>query len=310
MVNIGAFSGKTIAKPLRVSLGLEYINFYAAAMAAVALVLVLLFFRNVDQPGAGRRVREIAAGLMRVVKNIRFMSLIVIVGGFWAIQGQLYATMPKYTIRLIGPSASPEWLANVNPLVVVLLVIPITHLVRNLRPVTSIAISLFIIPLSALTISLSPLIQQVTGTSFELFGKVAMHPITLMMIIGIALQGLAECFLSPRFYEYASKQAPPGETGLYMGYSYLTNFFAWLFGFAISGYLLKAWCPDPKTVPPEMLATAYAHAHYIWYFFAAVGGVAFLLLILFRFVTDWLDRRRHIAEPPPQAEPVPFVEEE
>ena len=311
MINIGSFTGKTIAKPLRTELGLEYINFYAAAMALAALVVVLLFYRNVDRHGADRTVREVFAGLWRVVKNARFMALIIIVGGFWAIQGQLYATMPKYTIRLIGESASPEWLANINPFIVVCLVIPITHLMRRVRPVGSIAVALFIIPFSALAISLSPVLERIAGPSIHVVGNLAMSPITAMMIVGIALMGLAECFLSPRFYEYASRQAPEGETGLYMGYSSLTTFFAWLFGFAISGYLLDAYCPDPKKVPPELMATAYQHAHYIWYVFAAVGAVAFLLLLVFRFVTDRIDRAHHAAaEAPPQEEPVPFIEEE
>ena len=48
IVNIGAFLGKTIAKPLRTELGLKYINFYAAGMALIALILVALFYKNVD----------------------------------------------------------------------------------------------------------------------------------------------------------------------------------------------------------------------------------------------------------------------
>ncbi len=310
VVNIGAFGGKTIAKPLRVSLGLEYINFYAAAMAFTALILVLVFFKNVDTQGTGKNVRELLAGLWRVVKNFRFMALIIIIGGFWAIQGQLYATMPKYTLRLIGEGASPEWLANINPFVVVLFVVPITHMVRKIRPISSIGIGLFIIPLSALSIALSPVLEHITGASIHLFGNITMSPITVMMIFGIALQGVAECFLSPRFLEYASKQAPPGEVGLYMGYQHLSTFFAWLFGFAISGYLLDAYCPDPRTVAPDQMATAYAHAHYIWYFYAAIGVVAFLLLLVYRYVTDRIDRAHHIVESPAKEDPTPFVEEE
>ncbi len=74
-----------------------------------------------------------------------------------------------------------------------------------------------------------------------------------------------------------------------MGYSSLTTFFAWLFGFVISGYLLDAYCPDPKTLPPAVfdaheaalqsggsLPEAYAHAHYIWHVFAAIGVGAFV----------------------------------
>jgi len=292
MVNIGAFSGKTIAKPLRTELGLEYINYYAALMALVGLIIVFFAYKDIDTEGKGKSIEESLKGLLKVLTNIRFMALILIVAGFWAIQGQLYATMPKYTLRLVGEQAAPEWLANVNPFVVVLLVVPITHLVRRFKPVSSIGIALFIIPISALTVSLSPVLESLTGTSVDIFGLFSLHPITVALIVGIALQGFAECFLSPRFLEYASNQAPKGEEGLYMGYSHLTTFFAWLFGFASSGYLLDRYCPDPKTLSPEQMSTAYVNAHYIWYFFALVGLTAFILLLIYKFITDRIDRAR------------------
>ncbi len=121
-------------------------------------------------------------------------------------------------------------------------------------------------------------------------------------------QGLAECFLSPRYYEYASRQAPKGEEGLYMGYSHLHTAIAWPLGFILSGYLLDAYCPDPKTLPAEVhtqwqqaiangteLPAAYANAHYLWYYYAAIGVVAFCALLIFRFVTDRIDRHRAAA---------------
>lgn len=52
-------------------------------------------------------VEEALAGLIKVMCNSRFMALIVIVAGFWAIQGQLYATMPKYMLRLVGEGSKP-----------------------------------------------------------------------------------------------------------------------------------------------------------------------------------------------------------
>ncbi len=292
MVNIGAFSGKTIAKPLRTDLGLEYINFYAAFVALLAMFIVILFYKDVDTTGKGKSFQEAWQGLVTVVKNLRFMALILIVAGFWAIQGQLYATMPKYTLRLVGEAAAPEWLANINPFVVVLLVVPITHLVRKIKPISSIGIGLMIIPLSALTVSLSPVLQSITGDSVYFGGLFSMHPVTVMLVIGIAFQGLAESFLSPRYLEYASKQAPKGEEGLYLGYSHLTTFFAWLFGFVSSGYLLDRYCPDPKTLTAAQMTHAYDHAHYIWYFFAIVGLIAFLLLLVFKIVTERIDAKK------------------
>ena len=57
------------------------------------------------------------------IRNLRFLALILITAGFWAIQGQLYASMPDYVLRMAGETYKPEWYANVNPLVVVLFVV-------------------------------------------------------------------------------------------------------------------------------------------------------------------------------------------
>ena len=251
IVNIGAFSGKALAGELNERLGLQYINFYAAGMALLALVLVALFYRDVDREGTGKTVGEALHGLVRVVTNVRFMCLIIIVAGFWAIQGQLYSSMPTYIERVLGKGYKPEWLANINPLVVVLLVVPITHLVRRFQPANAIGVGLAIIPFTALVAALGPWLQSRVGYSIDLAG-VSVHPVVLVFIIGIALQGLAECFLSPKWLEYVSKQAPRGEVGLYLGYSHLTTFFAWLFGFVMAGFLLAGFCPDPRTLPADV----------------------------------------------------------
>jgi dipeptide/tripeptide permease len=305
IINIGSFTGKTVAAPLRIKLGLEYINLYAALMAFTALIVVLLFYKNLDAKGAGKSFREVARSFLHVVRNGRFMCLIVIVAGFWLIQGQLYSTMPKYITRLLGDTAKPEWLANINPLVVILLVAPITHLVRRVRPVNSIAVALFIIPLAALCVSQSDRVQSWAGNSVSLPFGVSLHPVTLMVIIGIAMIGLAECFLSPKFMEFASKQAPEGQVAQYMGFQNLSSSIAWFFGFLISGFLLDWYCPDPGKLSSAAHAQweaaiasggampdAYARAHYIWYAFFGLGQCAFAALMAFKLVTNAIDRKR------------------
>ncbi|MBI4717872.1 MAG: MFS transporter [Planctomycetes bacterium] len=302
-VNIGSFSGKTFAAPLREHYGLAYIDYFSAAAAFAALLWVTLFYRNVNRSAPTRTFDDICRGFGRVLTNFRFMALILIVAGFWIIQGQIYATMSKYVFRLLGPGARPEWLANVNPLVVVLCVVPITHAIRKLKPESAIGIGLFIIPFSAVAIACSPLLEAVTGKSLSVFGWFTLHPVTALVIVGIAIQGLAECFLSPKFLEYASRQAPPGEEGLYMGYQHLTTFFAWFAGFILSGHLLDRFCPDPAKMPAEVRASLqaaietgsalpaeYAHAHYIWIVYAGIGVAAFLALHVFRIVTGRVDR--------------------
>lgn len=298
MVNIGSFFGKTAAKPVRTELGLGALPLLSAAVAAAGFLGVLFLYRP-RETSAGSSVGpqtvgtmgEVAAQLKRdirqVLRSSRLMALVLITAGFWIIQSQMYSSMPKYILRTVGQHASPEWYANLNPIVVVLCVVPITHLCRRLPPITSISIALGLIPLSALCMAALPM--RLAGLALPL------HPVTIAMLIGIALQGFAECFLSPRYLEYASKQAPKDQEALYMGYAHLNNFFAWLVGYILSGYLLDAFCPDPKKLAAAdqvayeaamrvggPLPAAYAHAHYLWLIFVAIGVVAFVALLLFQ----------------------------
>jgi len=290
MVNVGAFLGKTFAYPLRLEWGVTSINFYSASMTLIALFVVFFFYKAVDIHGEGKTFKEAWDGFVRVVSNIRLLLLILIVTGFWIIQHQLYATMPKYVLRTVGEHASPEWIANVNPFVVMTTVVFITGMMKKVRAVSSMIIGMFLMPLSALLMASSGFLESVSGESVSLLGFISAHPVTIMMISGIVVQGLAESFISPRYLEYFSLQAPKGEEGLYLGFSHLHSFLASVLGFGISGYLLTAYAPDPATLSSDQLITAYDNAHIIWYYFASIGFVAAIALVIYRWIFDKKDR--------------------
>jgi dipeptide/tripeptide permease len=296
MVNVGSFTGKTFAYPLRVSLGLEAINLYAAGMTFLALVTVVFFYRQTDLRGEGKKIAEVWQGLLRVLRRPRLLTLILIVSGFWIIQQQMYATMPKYVLRTVGNHASPEWIANVNPFVVVVSVVAITHLMKRVSALASMTVGMLLMPFSALTMASSPLLMAWTGTEVALPGGLTAHPVTVMLILGIVLQGLAECFISPRYLEFFSLQAPRGEEGMYLGFGHLHSFFSSLLGFGLSGYLLARYCPDPRTLDPALIPGAYAEAHVIWYYFAAIGVAASVALWIYAAVIRRIDARRPAME--------------
>lgn len=284
IVNVGAFLGKTFAYPLRIEWGLESINYYSALMCFIALIVVSIFYKNVNTEGEGKTLKQAWIGLVKVMTNTRLILLIFIVTGFWIIQQQLYATMPKYVLRTVGEHASPEWIANVNPFVVMTMVVFITNLMKKVKAVSSMLVGMLLMPLSALLMASSSMLESITGQSVSIFGIFTAHPVTVMMISGIVVQGLAECFISPRYLEYFSLQAPKGEEGLYLGFSHLHSFFSSILGFGISGYLLTAYVPDPVGLSKEQLLHAYDHAHYVWYYFAGIGLTAALALIVYRRV--------------------------
>lgn len=297
MVNIGAFLGKTVVDPLRRSMGdqgLVYLNYFSASMTLIAFIAVFLLYKSTHTEGKGKSFLEIGRSMIKVFSNVRLILLILIISGFWMIQSQMYATMPKYVIRLIGEGASPGWYANVNPLVVFVLVNFVTSFMKKRSAITSMMIGMIIIPLSALVMSFG---NQIGGAYIA-----GMHPVAFMMIVGIAMQAIAECFISPRFLEYFSLQAPKGEEGLYLGFSHLHSFFSYLFAFGLSGFLLEKYCPDPRLFinAEGMLDTvAYSaatqHAHYIWYVFVGIGAISAIALFIYSKVVKKLDQDKEFA---------------
>jgi hypothetical protein len=268
------------------NVGLINISYFSAAMTFIALIAVILFFRPTVKSGEGKSIREILTALWKVLTNARLIILILIITGFWMVQHQLYATMPKYVLRMAGEGSSPSWYANINPLVVFTTVGFITSMLKKRSALFSMTIGMFIMPVSAFAMAAGNLIPGDT------MGFVNMHPVAFMMIVGIAFQGLAESFISPRFLEYFSFQAPKGEEGLYLGFSHLHSFFSSILGFGLSGFLLEKYCPDPQTLTEAEKLTAYEHAHYIWYYFVAIALVSAIALIIYGRVTAYLDAKK------------------
>jgi len=153
---------------------------------------------------------------------------------------------------------------------------------------------MFIIPLSALVMSF--------GNHIGAANILGMHPVAFMMIVGIAMQAVAECFISPRYLEYFSLQAPEGEEGLYLGFSHLHSFFSYLLAFGISGFLLEKYCPDPRlftnsngVLDSVAYAAATEHAHYIWYVFVGIGAISAIALFIYAYFTKKIDAKKQIS---------------
>ena len=264
MVNIGAFTGKTVIDPLRNVIGEQayiYINYFSATMTILALLSVVLLYKSTHTAGEGKSMREIGQGFLRIITNWRLL------------------------IRMAGETAKPGWIANVNPFVVVCCVSFVTRLMAKRSAITSMNIGMFLIPFSALLMACGNLLGNdvISG----------MSNITLMMIAGIVIQALAECFISPRYLEYFSLQAPKGEEGMYLGFSHLHSFLSSIFGFGIAGVLLTKYCPDPVLFETrEAWEAASTNAHYIWYYFAAIGLISALALLVFAKITQSIDKKK------------------
>lgn len=288
MINIGSFSGKFIIEPLRQGLGdsgLIYLNWFSVAMTLLALVAIYIFYRSDNaQPDKSKTMRHTIESFGKLLRNGRLIALILIVSGFWIVYYQLYATMPKYVIRLAGEASTIGWYTMLNPLVVILTVNGLTRMLSKRSALFSMMLGMCIIPISALIMS-----------SGHLFSEpiLGLHPVVFMMLCGIVVQALAEALISPRYLEYFSLQSPKGEEGMYLGFAQLESFVSTLVGFAMSGWLLDKYCPDPaRFATHEEWLAASANAHYIWYYFAAIAAVAAVALVIYQIVVKRLDAKK------------------
>ncbi len=85
---------------------------------------------------------------------------------------------------------------------------------------------------------------------------------------------------------------------MYLGFSHLHSFISSILGFGLSGYLLDAYCPDPrKFASHEAWQAAAGNAHYIWYIFATIALVSAISLIIYGKVVRYLDERKATATP-------------
>ncbi len=255
-------------------------------MTLLAFIVVYIYYKNVNVDGEGKTFGQ---GMERICKGgIQCPPSDINFNCNRFLDNTASVICDDAEIRFTNRRrhASPEWIANVNPFVVMISVVFITNLMKNVRAVSSMTVGMFLMPLSALLMASSPVLESLTGQSVSIFGFFSAHPVTVMMIAGIVVQGLAECFISPRYLEYFSFQAPKGEEGLYLGFSHLHSFLSSILGFGISGYLLTAYAPDPEFLTPEQMLHAYDHAHYIWYYFAVIGITAAVALLFYRWILD------------------------
>ena len=130
--------------------------------------------------------------------------------------------------------------------------------------ITSMNVGMFLIPFSALLMACGNLLGNdlITG----------MSNITLMMIAGIVVQALAECFISPRYLEYFSLQAPKGEEGMYLGFSHLHSFLSFHLWFWSGGNFAYQILSDPALFETRRHGRQLAQMPIIY-------GITLLLLV-------------------------------
>ena len=220
MVNIGGAAGPYFASWAHRRLGVENV-YRVAALSVFAMFFVVLFFfreprKNGDAPVPG----WIWVGLLVLVLAgiSRFMWFLVLFTGYWIVFWQQYISLPGFIHRYIDASADVELILVTDGLTVICLTLAVNFLTRKIPAFQAIILGTVITSIAWLILALQPAVGSAVLSLFVL--------------------ALGEIIQSPRYYEYISRLAPPGQQGTYMGFAFLPIGIGSLIGGWFGGTLL------------------------------------------------------------------------
>ena len=220
LVNIGGFLGPLVASYVHQHMRVESVFRVAALSVFLMFIGVLLFFTEPKKHDDVETATLAQAGrnFLTVLSNPRFMLFLAIFTGYWIVYWQEFITLPLYVLDYINPTTDTELLLITGPLMVILLTVVINLLTQKIPSLTAIM-------LGTLITSLGPIV-------------LVLYPTVTGVVLTLAVIALGEITQSPRYYEYISRLAPPGQQGTYMGFAFLPLGIGSLIAGPIGGYLL------------------------------------------------------------------------
>jgi dipeptide/tripeptide permease len=251
LVNIGGAAGPYMAAVVHTHLGVASVFRVSALFVFAMMIAVLLFFREPERSGETRTATLGQAGrnFLTVLSNPRFMLFLIIFSGFYVVFWQEFITLPLYIHAYIDPHANVEMILITDAAAVMCLQIAISYLLRGLAPFKAITLGMLI-----------------SGVGWMI---VSFHAAVWTAVLSIFVVAIGEMVQQPRYYEYISRLAPPGQQGTYMGFAFLPIGIGSLVGGWLGGRLMHHF--GEVTHHPERM----------WWAFTGVGVATTLLLWLY-----------------------------
>ncbi|MEP6644980.1 MAG: MFS transporter [Acidobacteriaceae bacterium] len=249
LVNIGGAAGPYVASWVHQHMRVENV-FRVAALSVFAMFFaVLLFFREPRRSGDTPTVSfaQAARNFGTVLSNPRFMLFLLIFSGYWIVYWQEFIILPVYIHDYVNPKTDTELMLITGPLTVISLQMVVSFLSRRMPAFTAITLG-----------------TLMSGLAWILL---IVHPTVPMAIATLAAVSLGEITQSPRYYEYISRLAPPGQQGTYMGFAFLPIGIGSLVGGWFGGKLIHHFgevMHQPTRIWWAVTATGVITAALLW----------------------------------------------
>jgi predicted MFS family arabinose efflux permease len=183
----------------------------------------------------------------------RFMWFLVLFTGYWIVFWQQYISLPGYIHGYVNSGADVEIILVTDGLTVICLTLAVNYLTRKIPAFQAVILGTVITSASWLILAFRPTIW---GAVFSLF-----------------VLALGEIIQAPRYYEYISQLAPPGQQGTYMGFAFLPIGIGSLIGGWFGGTLVHHFgevTHQPARIWWSVTAVGLATAVVLWIYDKAV----------------------------------------
>ncbi|MGB7847953.1 MAG: MFS transporter [Candidatus Acidiferrum sp.] len=203
LVNIGGALGPFVASWVHKNLSVENVFRVSALSVFVMFFVVLLFFREPRKSGeaATESIAVTMRNFGRVVSNPKFMIFLLIFSGYWIVYWQEFITLPIYVHEYVDGKADTERMLSTGPLIVIAFTVAFSVLTQKMSAFRAVVLGTFI---------------AMTG-----FAILAAHGSIVAAYATLVVIAVGELIQQPRYYDYISRLAPPGQQGTYMGFAFL-----------------------------------------------------------------------------------------
>ena len=274
LVNVGSTFGPLTALAVRRSIGIENVFRVSAACAFLMFLAVLVFFREPRTANEPEKASFTQAfkNLFTVVGNLKFMLFLVIFSGYWIIFWQEFIALPLFLRGQVNPNSDVEFLLTVDPLAVILLQIAISQWTKRIPPFPAMTLGTIVTALAWVIFAVANLGWQINGAWQIGPWRLEVIAVPIWGIVALFVLAVGEMIQSPRFYEYVSRLAPPGQQGVYMGFAFLPIAIGSATAGVIGGRLVEYFGREGR------------QAQQMWWVIAGIGLLTALLMWIYNRV--------------------------
>lgn len=268
-INLGAFLFPLILVNILKQYSYSYVFIMAAVGTGWLLLLNFFVYKEPEKPVNTKPLGKVLTEAVLVLKDFRFILMIVIYSGFWILYFQQFDSVLWYFKDYVDKTpinnavnsvlgifvANPNWQFDVehvtviNAGTIILLQIFVSNIVKNKKALPT----------------------MITGIAMGTIGiailAISTHP--FVFIAGIFIFSIGEMTAHPKFISYVGLIAPEDKKAVYLGYSFLYGVLGSGIGGVLGANLYVHFVDTLKN--PTML----------WITFSMIGVLTIIGLLLY-----------------------------